>query len=272
MSFEQWTACIKPKVQGSFNLHKLLPSELDFFILLSSISGIIGAGGEANYAAGNTYQDALARQRVTQGEKAVSIDLSIVASEGFLAQNKEIMVQMSKRSHLQLIDQNELLALLEYYCDPSLPVLDPWKSQVVTGLETPAMIQKKGGEVAYYFHQPLFRALHQVDAVGETTVDASKQDFRVRIRAATSISEAATTVAHAAIWKLAQILPIEEADMKLDQPLHAYGVDSLLTLELRNWLKKEFDADIQAFEMGGGTTFSSLGGLVAQRCTYLTIA
>ena len=92
----------KPKVEGSWNLHRLLPKDMDFFICLSSGAGIAGARGQSNYAAGmsnhslvvvltsatgNTYQDALAWHRRAQGLPAVTIDIGIVLSVGFVAEN-----------------------------------------------------------------------------------------------------------------------------------------------------------------------------------------
>ena len=62
MSAEDWTASLRPKVQGSRCLHECLPKNLDFFIMLSSCVGISGNKGQANYAAGNTYQDAPGRE------------------------------------------------------------------------------------------------------------------------------------------------------------------------------------------------------------------
>jgi hypothetical protein len=63
---------------------------MDFFILLSSITGIVGTGGQANYAAANTYMDALALSRLESGEKAVSLDLGWIESAGNVAENKEV--------------------------------------------------------------------------------------------------------------------------------------------------------------------------------------
>ncbi|KAI8964563.1 polyketide synthase [Daldinia sp. FL1419] len=42
MNYEACTASLKPKVQGSWNLHQLLSRDLDFFTMFLSISGIIG--------------------------------------------------------------------------------------------------------------------------------------------------------------------------------------------------------------------------------------
>ena len=49
---------IRPKVNGSWNLHQYLPKDLDFFVMLSSSAGIAGARGQGNYAAG-VYNDSL---------------------------------------------------------------------------------------------------------------------------------------------------------------------------------------------------------------------
>ncbi|KAH8429183.1 uncharacterized protein LDX57_006852 [Aspergillus melleus] len=54
MTHQAWQEVISPKVQGTWNLHQQLPSGMDFFIMLSSISGVLGSRGQANYAASNT--------------------------------------------------------------------------------------------------------------------------------------------------------------------------------------------------------------------------
>jgi hypothetical protein len=62
MSFEHWNEATAPKVPGTSNLHKeLLASgtNLHFFVLFSSISGIIGQPGQANYVSTNCLLDAL---------------------------------------------------------------------------------------------------------------------------------------------------------------------------------------------------------------------
>jgi NADP-dependent 3-hydroxy acid dehydrogenase YdfG len=82
MTPEQWTLSVNPKAAGAWNLHEILPKDLDFFVMLSSSSGIAGTRGQANYAAGNTFLDALAHYRVSRGLKAVSIDIGPVLGAG----------------------------------------------------------------------------------------------------------------------------------------------------------------------------------------------
>lgn len=86
MSHEDFQAAIHPKVQGSWNLHLQLPRDIDFYILLSSAGGVIGTRGQSNYAAGNTYQDALAQYRVSRGLKCCALDLGMVLAVGFAAE------------------------------------------------------------------------------------------------------------------------------------------------------------------------------------------
>lgn len=57
MTHEQFLGVIRPKVQGSWNLHHYLPKDMDFFILLSSSAGIAGSRGQGNYAAGTLQHE-----------------------------------------------------------------------------------------------------------------------------------------------------------------------------------------------------------------------
>lgn len=82
MTYDDWTTAIAPKIQGSWNLHTLLPQDMDFFVFLSSSAGVIGARGQSNYAAGNGFQDALAHHRRSKRMAAVSLDLGPVLGAG----------------------------------------------------------------------------------------------------------------------------------------------------------------------------------------------
>ena len=88
MSYENWVQATRPKIDGSWNLHKTMPKDLDFFVMLSSISGIMGNRGQSNYCAGNTYQDALAHYRQSLGLTAHTIDLGAVSGMGWLEEHR----------------------------------------------------------------------------------------------------------------------------------------------------------------------------------------
>ncbi|KAK1142388.1 hypothetical protein N8T08_007940 [Aspergillus melleus] len=47
-TIDDFHATVQPKVAGLWNLHRALPEELDFFVLLASAGGIIGTRGQTD--------------------------------------------------------------------------------------------------------------------------------------------------------------------------------------------------------------------------------
>jgi hypothetical protein len=161
MTYPDWKSALDPKVSGSKNPHTLLPDDMDFFILLSSINGLIGSSGQSNYAAGNTYQDALAAFRLSQGQKAVSLNLGVMKDEGYLVNRGEIAQQLMKMKKITAISQDYLFGILEHYCNPDLRI-DDIKSQVLMGLALPADLRSRGEDLASWMDWPLYSHTHQI--------------------------------------------------------------------------------------------------------------
>jgi acyl transferase domain-containing protein/aryl carrier-like protein len=89
MSHESLLAVMAPKIHGAWNLHaNTLADQLDFFVLFSSAASIFGPAGQANYAAGNAFLDALAHHRRALRLPALSInwgrwaEIGLAAAEG----------------------------------------------------------------------------------------------------------------------------------------------------------------------------------------------
>ena len=273
MSAAEFQTALDPKVRGSWNLHSLLPKDMDFFILLSSLTGVIGMGGQANYASGNTYQDALARHRISIGEKAVSIDLGMMLDVGFVAQSKSIQDSMNAKGFFMGVTELELHALLARYCDPACPLLSPTQSQVVTGIEVPATLRAKQIEEPYWMRKPLFRMLYQFGLGADADVTAADNllpaNFQPLVRGR-DFADRDCRFGHvdAITRKLARTLGTAVEDIDTARPMHYYGVDSLVAVELRNWFVRDMGADLAIFDILGGASISALSLVVASRTKF----
>jgi acyl transferase domain-containing protein/acyl carrier protein len=86
LSGEQVERAMRPKVDGAMNLHELTePLELSEFVLFSSAAGVMGSPGQANYAAGNAFLDALAQYRHARGLPGRSLAWGLWAQQGGMA-------------------------------------------------------------------------------------------------------------------------------------------------------------------------------------------
>ncbi|KAI1490502.1 putative polyketide synthase [Biscogniauxia mediterranea] len=271
IDYESWSTCLRPKIQGSWNLHKQLPRDLDFFVLLSSIAGVVGSQGQANYAGGNTFQDELAKHRLSCGEKAIYLDFSMIADHGYALENKEAARRFAKSRFVLEMTQPEVLALLERYCDKRLR-LDPAYSQVATGLEVPKDISNRGMDLMGWMHEPIFSILHQMgssagddDGGGTGNTKGKNPDLIKQLEGVESLADAAEIVVTGISNKLCRVLSLSADSFDATQPLHVYGVDSLIAVEMRNWFMQTLKVDIAVFEILGGATAQSLGRVVAEK-------
>ena len=250
---------------------------MDFFVLLSSVAGVTGNKGQSNYACGNTYQDALGRYRTSIGEKAVSIDLSRVASVGFLAERLGTATAVTPSPAYMKIQESELHALLDHYCDPSSPVLSPGDSQLVIGIHTPADLARQGIDEPVWMRWPLFSHLRHVEssslssttALAPNTTSAPTTNFQTLFRAATTRDALAEAVCQALVHRLAASLAISNQDIDEDRPMHVYGIDSLVAVEIRQWFRHEVRAEVAVVDVFESGSVRALSALAAERSAFL---
>ncbi|KAF2490207.1 hypothetical protein BU16DRAFT_470125 [Lophium mytilinum] len=277
MTVDQYNQAVNPKVHGSRNLHEALPHDLTFFIMLSSCCGIIGNRGQANYAAGNTYQDALAHHRRSKGLAATTLDLGAMLGVGYIAENQD-KAAGSQLGNLAFasdaIREDEFHALLEYHMDARNSLReDLEKTQVAIGLGSSASYKWKGMPEPGFMKYPLFTQLH---VMSESTSNEGEEDSslntKANLRAAKSFEEATTTIVDAVVRKLSSVMSLPVEDFDPSKPIHHYGVDSLVAVEFRNWFSKDLGADIPVLDIMGNDSIAQLAVKISKTSKLVKIA
>lgn len=268
MSFEDWQAAIRPKVQGSWNLHQTLPRDLDFFVMLSSVAGIFGNRGQSNYAAGNTFQDALAAFRVSRGLNASSINLGSVSSVGWVAENRSSM-----RTHtatlFELLREEEVHGAIEFLIDTRYKKTNNDNdtiphSQLVLGLPAAQMCRQNGIPPPTYLNYSLFTHLRTTATVKAAETGEQKTINTAALLAATSNKDdAVTVVSNGLVERLSSLLATPTSE--LDPRRFGFGgIDSLVAMEFRSWIVKELKADVSLLDIMGAQNIHGLSEKITQ--------
>jgi acyl carrier protein len=276
MTYSDWTTAVEPKVTGTWNLHHALPSDLDFFILFSSYSGIAGQWGQANYSAANTFLDAFVQYRHSQGLSASVIDIGAMGEVGFVSQNADIMTKFHKTG-MRLLTENNLLDAMTLAILRSSPCFGApstsdgayiQPSQILTGFETVVPISSPTNRVAWK-RDVRMSIYHNINGVAESSSSGgteenglkallSAADSRPEVLAENDGTTATEIIAKALASALGNILVKDEEAISLTLPLDALGVDSLVAMEVRNWIRKQISVDVSVFVIVQSTSLQAL--------------
>ncbi|KUI57610.1 Lovastatin diketide synthase LovF [Cytospora mali] len=286
MSYEDWMAATRPKMLGSMNLHNVLPGNMDFFVFLSSASGVIGNRGQGNYAAGNCFQDALARHRTSLGMKnSVSIDLGPVMGAGML-ENDEKTLAILKASGFFMVMLDNFLFLVERAMVGGGGDFLHLPAQIVTGVGTGGLILQNQVSDPYWTETKMFEVLNQLDLPSLPTDNSpsatpsqqpmstaissqgSGKALLMALKSADSPDEAAETVLAGCIEYLSTSLGMAPEDMDADKSLTAYGVDSLVTSSFRSWIFKNVGVKVNDMEVIGAASIMELARGIAEKGGY----
>jgi NADPH:quinone reductase-like Zn-dependent oxidoreductase/NAD(P)-dependent dehydrogenase (short-subunit alcohol dehydrogenase family)/aryl carrier-like protein len=271
MTIDDWHASLAPKLAGSWNLHQLLPSDLDFFIMFSSSTGIMGSFGQSNYTAGNTFQDALAAHRVRHGQRAHAIAMSMVVGAGWVAENAQVQALLRVRGMVEEVSLDDIYELLRFCCNAESASVG---SQIITSLSLPAdlralgIVAPLGSTRPIYSHMDNLPSRFDVSA-DSTNVQGTKKLPSVLLQDATTLVEAADIITEAIQTQLSSLLVVSKDDIDPKKPIHKYGVDSMVAVEMRNWFSKGVGVDVGTTEILDDTGIAELAARVAKKSRFV---
>jgi acyl carrier protein len=225
MTPERIDHVLRPKLDAAVHLHELTaPLDLAAFVLFSSAAGVVGTPGQANYAAANSFLDALAADRRARGLPASSI------AWGQWEQPSELMSRLSdtdlarlRRAGVKALSAAEGLALLDLATSEAADPLMVAASFDIGALQAAAR---------FGIAAPLLRGIVKVPArrAGDSGQLAARlkdvpEEERERFVVDLVCAEIAAVLGHASAAAVDPELSFREL-----------GFDSLAAVELRNRL------------------------------------
>ncbi len=276
LTFDKYAACVSPKMNGAVSLHNALAdTPLDFFLMTSSISAVLGNPGQANYCAANSFLDSLALYRRRRGLAASSIALPMVLDVGVVAENADIETSLGRKG-MYGICEREMLQAFEAGMLYSSPGSDhdtaARDGQIILGLEpaylAAAMTSAETTD-AYWTNDS---RLADTRAIVGTLTTSGKPDQKrgrgfLETLADKPEGEAVELVGRHTINQCAKILMLSPEIFNMEgSSIASYGVDSMIGVELRSWLFKELGLEI-GFQtlLGPKMDFATLAKLVVDQ-------
>jgi malonyl CoA-acyl carrier protein transacylase len=232
-TWERFAKVMAPKVAGAWNLHLLTQDlSLDFFVSFSSIASLLGSPGQSNYSAANAFLDSLSHYRRYQKLPALSINWSPWGETGMAAGLGNLGEQRWAAAGVSIIKPEQGMEVLSKLLNQPaaqigvLPVnwskfFDQFPSETLPSLLSQIVDETCSHTDTGMLSLPKFELLERLKA------SPNKQ------RQAILITQLQNDVATVLGQDLAQ---------KLDPKMGFFdmGMDSLMTLELKNRLQSNF--------------------------------
>ena len=243
---------LQPKVLGGWNLHhETLDVPLDHFVMFSSLSSVFGHPGQANYSAANAFLDLLVQYRRARQLTGCVVNWGHVGEVGYLAQREQLRDRLERQGVLSFTVRQATDAL-EYALQLKMIQLSVlrmdwslWRGLGLTSHVSPR-----------FSH--LLRNRSRGNAPGRLEI-ASADD----IRAADDQSRR-EMVSRMLCSKSGSLLGIDCEQIERDRTLLELGLDSLMAVELRNWIESQIEINLPISDLMRSPSLDHLTSTVCE--------
>ncbi|MFE2599316.1 type I polyketide synthase [Streptomyces sp. NPDC059396] len=216
---------LRPKADAAWHLHRATRElDLSAFVLYSSVSGVLGSPGQANYAAANAYLDALARHRRDEGLPALSLDWGPWGrGSGMTSHVSEADLERMARGGMPALALDEGLALFDAATGHGAEALVPARINVA-GLRTQQALPA------------LWRELVPRTRRAASAGDRSPVTLRERLRNLVPAEQESLLVELVTGYTAGLLGHRDASGIDPERSFLELGFDSLVSVSLRNQL------------------------------------
>ncbi|MEV5665896.1 type I polyketide synthase [Streptomyces flaveolus] len=254
LTSRQIAKVLQPKVDGVRSLEAATGQEpLDFFVMFSSVAALVGNPGQAAYAAANAYLDAAAEARRDRGLPALSVQWGPFADIGLAARSAEAGARLGDRG-MSSFPADEAWAALTRLLTEERPV------HGYVPLDLRRWFEAAPDTAALSAWRGLREALRDGGSVTAGSafaaglLDAPEEERHGLVEA--KVRELA-----------AQVLRLSPERVDRDTLFESLGLDSLMSLELRNRLEAAFGLRLSPTLMWTYGTLRTLAKALTEQVT-----
>lgn len=236
MTEEKFSHVIKPKLEGAWNLHhatlNLQHSELELFVMFSSVSSMMGNPQQANYIVANSFFDNFAFYRRARGLASTVINLGALGETGMVARNQSVQDILAEQGIAGITNQYALQQLgnaLEQQA-VQVGILD-----INWNIWFKANANSK--------NSPRYK--HVIAQLDKESEGAIQNEFMQSLNTMTP-QERQSSIENAVKQKISDLLRIPFDQIDSGNSLASMGVDSLVTSELSLRLKKDLSLNVNS--------------------------
>lgn len=280
----------EPKVQGTDNLVRTFQSSnLDFVLCLSSFAGLNGVGALGAYNAGNTVQDSLAHAgrlavpAVRHEASTRFLTVNFGWTDDFMyTANDDKRQSALRRAGFTPIRAEELERFFRYILSAIVDAGGPSHQlrQAIIGADTKSLAGTTAANsnvrAAMFSH---VRDARQRDegvadrsgGAGEDVVEANQRTFEQVVESG-DVGAVVDFVSRAVSAQLARLIDVNGTTINVRQgSIMGLGLDSLVAVELRNWIMKQFHAPLQSSEILVEQTVWALSERIVAQSTGMSV-
>ena len=254
LNADRFKRVMDPKALGAWHLHTITTSvPLDFFVLFSSVTTMMGSPGQANYVAANAFLDALAHLRHSMNLPALTVNWGHLSGTGYVARHVEIA------KHL------EASGIRGFTAPQALDIMERLMLRKKTQAVVMDIDWQQWARAFSAYGSPRFSLLApSSNAAGSIGMDYRR--IRDSLTAVRPGERQAIVISHLR-EQIAKVLGMSATKLDPDQPINSMGLDSLMLVELKNRIEKETSISLPTVELMVGPSIRELSKVLLDQLT-----